>query len=221
LMKGYFRDCDKKRRRWGDDLDLAPLALELGLQEIVFAPPPLGDQQDLDDGDDDEIALTPPPPQPLLSAEEVDRRLRDIFSSDELLQEYQLRLFLVFEALKSMETGFNFDERMGLFATVAAAVGAMHPEEPEDFLPDTDRMVEWYRQRISTGEPAETLDDYMTRIAAETRQPEVVEAAYRMITNAADNRRLKIRSKRVEQLYTAACAAIWEAAHWPVKLDPA
>lgn len=218
LMKGYFRDCDNRRRHRGEDVDFAPLALELGLQEIVFsAPPPGEDDDDLDD-EFPEIVLTPPPPQAALDAEEVARRVGDILSSDESLQEHQLRLIAIFEALKAAESGFNFDERMALFASITAAIGAMHPEEPEDFLPDTERMVEWYRQRLSTGQADEMLDDYMTRIAAETRQPEVVEAAYRMIANAADARRLKIRSKRLEQLYTAACAAIWEAAHWPVKL---
>lgn len=216
LMKGYLRDCDKRRRRGGDDFDLAPLALELGLKEMVFAAPPLGDQDDFDN-DFLEIALTPPPPQPALDAEEVARRVGEVLSSDESLQGHQIRLLSIFEALKAAESGFNFDERMALFAAVTAAIGAMHPEEPEDFFPDTERMAEWYRQRISTGPADEMLDDYMTRIATETRQPEVAEAAYRMIANAADARRLKIRSKRMEQLYTAACAAIWEAAHWPVK----
>lgn len=218
LMKGYFRDCDKRRRHRGEDLDVGPLALELGLQEIVFPAPPLGVDNDEFDEEFAEVVLTPPPPQPQLDGEEVARRVGEVLSSDESLQRHQLRLIAIFEALKAAESGFNFDERMALFAAITAAIGSMHPEEPEGFLPDTERMVEWYRQRLSTGQADEMLDDYMTRIAAETRQPEVVEAAYRMIANAADARRLKIRSKRLEQLYTAACAAIWEAAHWPVKL---
>ena len=30
----------------------------------------------------------------------------------------------------------------------------------------------------------------------------------------------KIRDEKLEQLITAVCAAIWEAAHWPVDLNP-
>ena len=42
LMKTHIQGCDRQRREHGLDLDLNPLLAELGLHEMISAPPPLG-----------------------------------------------------------------------------------------------------------------------------------------------------------------------------------
>ena len=51
-----------------------------------------------------------------------------------------------------------------------------------------------------------------------TAQPKVASAAAGMLAGYAEEK--KIRDEKLEQLITAVCAAIWEAAHWPVDLNP-
>jgi hypothetical protein len=42
LMQTHIRSCDQKRREDGVDIDLNPLLRELGLDELISEPPPLG-----------------------------------------------------------------------------------------------------------------------------------------------------------------------------------
>ena len=42
LMQTHIRNCDEKRRQEGIDIDLNPLLRELGLDELISEPPPLG-----------------------------------------------------------------------------------------------------------------------------------------------------------------------------------
>ena len=42
LMQTHIRNCDEKRRKEGVDIDLNPLLRELGLDELISEPPPLG-----------------------------------------------------------------------------------------------------------------------------------------------------------------------------------
>ena len=90
LMKTHIRNCDKRRRTDGLDLDLNPLLAELGLHELISEPPPLGLAEDeWDEGELGEDAasafgeltslgsgLGPHAVMPPLSEREVDLRLR-------------------------------------------------------------------------------------------------------------------------------------------------
>jgi hypothetical protein len=42
LTQTHIRNCDQKRREEGVDIDLNPLLCELGLDELISEPPPLG-----------------------------------------------------------------------------------------------------------------------------------------------------------------------------------
>lgn len=42
LMQTHIRNCDEKRREEGVDIDIDPLLRELGLDELISEPPPLG-----------------------------------------------------------------------------------------------------------------------------------------------------------------------------------
>ena len=96
LMQTHIRNCDQKRREEGVDIDLNPLLRELGLDELVSEPPPLGvkkteprrenSQDDLFaepvlDEEDAGVFPTsssshqlPKPPRRVLSIKEVDER---------------------------------------------------------------------------------------------------------------------------------------------------
>jgi hypothetical protein len=68
LMKGHIRQCDTHRRERGADVDLNPLLADLGLEELISEPPPLGndleDESGFDGGDleweKDYLAEIPP-----------------------------------------------------------------------------------------------------------------------------------------------------------------
>ncbi|WP_367870660.1 hypothetical protein [Luteolibacter sp. Populi] len=224
VMKGHLRQCDTLRRTEGKDLDLNPLLEELGLHEIVFAPPPLGlhdrdSDQDHDDGED--LSLDAPPPQPRLSGSELEQRIAMVHSDKELWMRLSVIFAPMLDELIEIEPAFNSDEQDLLFSALVFGVGVMHPHPSPSFDPYLARMSEWYLARLTEGDPDESLDAFLQRLAEETLQPAVAVVALSVILTAFKQRRGKIRTKRREQLCVAVCAAIWEAAHCPVELtDP-
>jgi hypothetical protein len=63
------------------------------------------------------------------------------------------------------------------------------------------------------------MDDRLEGLFVETAQEQVAATAADIIESMAREKGSKIREKRMEQLITTVCAAIWEAAHWPVELE--
>ncbi|MCW1922212.1 hypothetical protein OKA05_06585 [Luteolibacter arcticus] len=215
LLKEHIRSVDRQRRTEGVDIDSNPLLRELGLDELILPPPPLG-FLDEDDADyDEEIPLDPPPSQEMLDGEELNDRIHAATGDEALWNRLEIRLADVLDAFNDLTDKLNANELEVLQGTVLAALGALHPDQPPGYDPDPERMLARYDAWISSGGDQESLGAYVDRIFAETRQPALCEAAADMMMFTEKQTGKKLRPKKIEALFTALAAAIWEAAHWP------
>ena len=217
LMKGHVSLCDGQRRTAGVDIDLNPLLLELGLDELVLPPPPLGFVEE-EEYDDDDIPLDPPPPQELLDGEELESRLDRVIADEALWNRLDIRLADILDAFNDLSDKLNPNELEALQSTVLSALGALHPDQPPGYEPIPDRMLARYETWMTSGDDKESIGEYLDRIFAETRQPALCEAAADLLIFLGKESGKKLRPKKLDALFTAIAAAVWEAAHWPPQL---
>ncbi|MCW1887465.1 hypothetical protein OKA04_22205 [Luteolibacter flavescens] len=216
LLKEVIRSGDRLRRTAGMDIDFNLLLAELRLEELIFPPPPLGVLEESEDPDwDDEIPLDPPPSQEMLEGEELNRRLQAATGDEALWNRLEVRLADILDAFNDLSEKLNDHELAILQSTALAALGALHPDQPPGYEPDPERMLARYESWIKSGSDDETLADYLDRIFAETRQPALCESAADMLMFTEKQAGKKLRPKKLDAIFTALTAAIWEAAHWP------
>lgn len=210
-MKGRICGLDALRRTRGLDLDLNPLLAELGLDELILPPPPLGIVEE----EEAPIPLDPPPRQPLLEGAELEARFDRVIGDEALWNRLDIRLADLLDAFNDLSDKLNATELEALQTSVVAALGALHPEQPPAYEPSPERMLARYDSWIHSGDDSEMLSDYLDRIFAETRQPELCECAVDLLFHLEKDSGKKLRQKKLDALMTAVAAAIWEAAHWP------
>jgi hypothetical protein len=218
LMKGHVSLCDVQRRTRGVDIDLNPLLGELGLDDLILPPPPLG-EVDEEDFDDMDIPLDPPPKQDLLEGGELESRLDRVIGDEALWNRLEIRLADVLDAFNDLPDKLNPHELAILQSTVLTALGALHPDQPPGYEPDPERMLARYESWMKSGDDQESVGDFLDRIFAETRQPELCEAAADLLIHLEKESGKKLRPKKLDVLFTAIAAAVWEAAHWPPVLE--
>jgi hypothetical protein len=216
LMKGHVSLCDGQRRTGGVDFDLNPLLLELGLDELILPPPPLGFVEE--EEYDDEIPLDPPPPQELLEGDEMESRLDRVIADEALWNRLEIRLADILDAFNDLSDKLNPNELATLQSAVLTALGALHPDQPPGYEPDPERMLARYESWMNSGDEKESIGDYLDRIFAETRQPSLCESAADLLIHLEKESGKKLRPKKLDALFTAIAAAVWEAAHWPPQL---
>ena len=170
------------------------------------------------DDDNDEIPLDPPPAQPVLEGELLKKRIDAVVATPALWNRLEIRLGDLLEELGDLDDSLKDGELQSLFTVTIIALGAMHPVVAKEYDPDPYRMSAWYEEEIATGPADEKMGAYMEALFLKTAQPQVASAAAGMLAGYAEDK--KIRDEKLEQLITAVCAAIWEAAHWPVDLNP-
>jgi hypothetical protein len=214
LMKRHIGSCDRERRTRGVDFDLNPLLEELGLGELVLPPPPLGFVGD-DEEYDEDLPLDPPPPQRQLGVKEIDERITRIMEDESLWNRLEIRLADILDAFNDLSQKFNAGELEVLQTTALAVLGTLHPDQPQGYDLNPERMIARFETWLASGDERETTSDYFDRIFAETRQPELCEEAADLLTVLGENAGKKLRPKKLEAILTALAAAIWEAAHWP------
>lgn len=213
-MKGRICELDGLRRTRGLDLDLNPLLAELGLDELILPPPPIGFVEE----EEAPIPLDPPPRQPLLAGPAMQARFEHVIRDEALWNRLDIRLADLLEAFNDLSDKLNATEKSALRTSVMAALGALHPEQPPGYEPSPERMLARYEAWMCSGDDSERLSDYLDRIFAETRQPELCEQAIDLLLHLDKHDGQKLRTKRLDALMTAIAAAIWEAAHWPPAL---
>ncbi len=169
------------------------------------------------DDENEEIPLVPPPSQPVLEGDLLKKRIDAVVGSPALWNRLEIRLGDLLEEMADFDDSLNDDELQSLFTVTIIALGAMHASVPKEYDPDPYRMSAWYEEEIATGPADEKMAEYMESLFLKTAQPKVASAAAGMLAGYAEEK--KIRDEKLEQLITAACAAIWEAAHWPVAID--
>jgi len=167
----------------------------------------------------EEVPLDPPPSQPLLKGEALQKRIDAVIGDPALWNRLEIRLGDVLEEMADLDESLNDDELQGIFTVTIMTVGAMHPVVDRDFEPDTYRMATWYEQKMESHNPDEDMDDRLEGLFSETAQEQVAATAADILESLSREKGSKIRAKRMEQLITAVCAAIWETAHWPVAVD--
>lgn len=214
-MKGRISELDALRRTRGLDVDLNPLLAELGLDELILPPPPLGFVEEFEAP----LPLDPPPRQPLLEGAALEARFDRVIGDETLWNRLDIRLADILDAFNDLSDKLNANELGALRTSVLAALGALHPEQPPGYEPIPERMLARYESWIRGGDDAETLSDYLDRIFAETRQPELCESAVELLFHLEKDSGKKLRQKKLDTLMTAVAAAVWEAAHWPPLLD--
>ena len=170
------------------------------------------------DDDIDDTPLDPPPSQPLLKGDELQKRLDAVIQDTALWNRLEIRLGDLLEELADQDDSLNDDELQAIFTVTIMTLGAMHPVVGNDFDPDPFRMAAWYEQKMSEHKPGEEMEDRVEGLFVETAQEQVAATAADILENMSREKGSQIRPKRLEQLITAVCAAIWETAHWPVKL---
>ena len=212
LMKANVSTCDRERRTKGEDVDLNPLLEELGLDELILPPPPLGF---VDSPEDDDFDLIPPPLQPQLEEDEIKARMDRITKDEAHWNRLEIRLADILDALNDLPENFNAYELEILMTTTVVALGTLHPDQVPGYDPDPDRMILRYEESMKSGTSGEMLNDYLDRIFEETRQPILCEIAADFLVGIDREGGKKLREKKFEGLLTALASAIWEAAHWP------
>ncbi|WP_035610387.1 hypothetical protein [Haloferula sp. BvORR071] len=168
--------------------------------------------------DDEDLPLEAPPAQPLLKGDELQKRMDTVIGDAALWNRLEIRLGDLLEEIADLDESLNDDELQAIFTVTIIALGAMHPTVSRDYDPDAFRMSEWYEQKMADRKPGEEMEDRLEGIFVETAQEQVAATAADMLESMAKEKGSQIRKKRLEQLITAVCAAIWEAAHWPVEI---
>jgi len=154
----------------------------------------------------------------MLDGDELEDRLQAATGDEALWNRLEIRLADVLDAFNDLPDKLNANELEVLQSTVLTALGALHPDQPPGYEPDTERMLARYEAWMRSGDEQEELADYAQRIFEETRQPSLCEAAADMMFFLEKQSGKKLRPKKLDVLMTALAAAIWEAAHWPPKL---
>jgi hypothetical protein len=117
LMQTHIRNCDEKRRKEGVDIDLNPLLRELGLDELISEPPPLGVKKkeiSLRNSEDDFLtealfgAADPAALSPLSRLHGPSRPLRHILS----IEEVEERTNAMFESYSTFEESVDAVHRI-------------------------------------------------------------------------------------------------------------
>lgn len=219
LLKNFTTSCDRQRRTNGFDFDFNDVLRELGLDELILPPPPVGIAE-RDEDDDEDLPLDPPPPQELLEGEELGSRLDRVIGDEALWNRLEIRLADILDAFNDLPDKLNPHELSTLQSTVLTALGALHPDQPPGYEPDPERMLARYESWMKSGDDQESVGDFLDRIFAETRQPELCESAADLLIHLEKESGKKLRPKKLDALFTAIAAAIWEAAHWPPVLKP-
>lgn len=170
------------------------------------------------DEDNEDTPLEAPPAQPLLKGEVLRKRMDAVIGDTALWNRLEIRLGDILEELADLDESLNDDELQAIFTVTIIALGAMHASVGRDYEPDPYRMSEWYEQKMADRKPGEEMEDRLEGLFVETAQEQVAATAADMLESMSREKGTEIRKKRLEQLITAVCAAIWEAAHWPVEL---
>jgi hypothetical protein len=145
----------------------------------------------------------------------LEARFDRVIGDEALWNRLDIRLADILDAFNDLSDKLNATELEALQTSVVAALGALHPEQPPAYEPSPERMLARYESWIHGGDDSETLSDYLDRIFAETRQPELCECAVDLLFHLEKDSGKKLRQKKLDALMTAVAAAIWEAAHWP------
>jgi hypothetical protein len=169
--------------------------------------------------DNEDTPLEAPPTQPLLKGEELQKRIEMVIQDTALWNRLEIRLGDVLEEIADLDDSLNDDELQAVFTVTIMTLGAMHPVVGKDYEPDPFRMSEWYEQKMADRKAGEEMEDRLEALFVETAQEQVAASAADILESMSREKGSQIRAKRLEQLITAVCAAIWEAAHWPVEVS--
>ena len=145
----------------------------------------------------------------------LENRLDRVISDEALWNRLEIRLADILDAFNDLPDKLNPNELDALQSAVLAALGALHPDQPPGYDPDPERMLFCYESWMKSGDDQESLGDFLDRIFAETRQPALCEAAVDLLMSMEKQSGKKLRPKKLDALFTALAAAVWEAAHWP------
>lgn len=171
------------------------------------------------DDDYEDAPLDPPPSQPLLKGDLLQKRMDAVIGDPALWNRLEIRLGDLLEELADLDESLNDDELQAVFTVTIMTLGAMHPTVGKDYEPDAFRMSSWYDLKMANRVPGEEMEDRLEALFVETAQEQVAATAADILESMSREKGSKIRAKRMEQLITAVCAAIWETAHWPVSLE--
>jgi hypothetical protein len=127
----------------------------------------------------------------------------------------EIRLADILDAFNDLSDKLNPNELATLQSSVLSALGALHPDPPPGYEPDPERMLARYESWMGSGDDQESIGAYLDRVFAETRQPALCEAAADLLIHLEKGSGKKLRPKKLDALFTAIAAAVWEAAHWP------
>jgi hypothetical protein len=171
------------------------------------------------DEEQDDAPLDPPPSQPLLKGDLLQKRMDAVIGDPALWNRLEIRLGDLLEELADLDESLNDDELQAIFTVSIIVLGAMHPTVGKDYEPDAFRMASWYDQKMAQRNAGEDMEDRLEGLFVETAQEQVAATAADILESMSREKGSQIRAKRMEQLITAVCAAIWETAHWPVAVD--
>lgn len=140
LLKGHINNLDRMRIEQGFDIDLNPQLAELGLDELIQPPPPLGERKE-----DPSSRSKNPPPRPLLEGEKLHERIKEaverILDSKDKWQGLdaflEAVLDLPYEEITDKESSV-------LYCATEIATLTLHPRFSDHMEPDIDRMYGWY-----------------------------------------------------------------------------
>lgn len=236
VMKTHLTKCDEQRRR-GIDLDINGILAELGLDEWIQPPVPVGefeeededwedeeDDEEEDEEDDEEEGLPdlPPCPQVVLEEEEVKARLHDLGSDAGRLEELYEQWDDLSNLLDKLLLDDLSDGEFGIVleaALLAAAV--LHPRRAPGVKPDPRRTLrrmarhmeqvhEWLQR--SRGSFFNQVDGFVR----ESAQPAVCLAALALMAQMAEaDKTGAVDRERIGIGAIAVLAVIGELTQWP------
>lgn len=214
LMKTHVRIFDRMRVEEGVDLDLNPELKELGLDELIQPPPPLGHKSG-----SHSAVISQPPHQPRMGRDEALDRIAMHFNVVNLMAEMIVPYEDFFDAIVELPRD-DFSETDSQMLTFAAffAVFALHPDPPPHFRPNPDRLTDWFDEMYEESFAFQRVrDDALDLILEKCGQPELVNAVFDFALEAGDRTGNPLDEDSYFEFLLAIAAVVWEASHWPWK----
>jgi hypothetical protein len=213
-MKGHVRNIDKMRRERGIDVDFNDSLAELGLDELIQPPVPLGEATTPNHPISD--ALHRPPTQDAIDPDEQEKRIMLLLEDPSHFDHVSDRHAELLEAVEVLPAGQFLDTELGHLRIAALlALLTLHPEPPPGFKPDLARMTEWYDQMLEIEVANESVEGELERITKATGHPALVKQVTSMVATAAESSDTPLRDESSYELILAIAALVRELAHWP------
>ena len=211
LMKGHVMRNDKIRREKGLDVDLNAELIELGLDELVQPPPPLGERARRAPS-----SLEPPPAQPPLQGKELMRRLMFVTENKASIERHAERLSDFLDGVEQLPEGdFSIEEAQMLHIAAKFIIFALHPSPPRRFKPDSERMMAWFDEMMDAPDKFADFKDQFQQIVNACGHPELVSNVLDLTVNAAKQVGGDVRDQNKYEFIVAVAAVAWEVSHWP------